>query len=310
MKIVSLHTNTWGCGIAKYNHVLAKLLSSDVVSLDTWYKSEEKFVIISIGLSEFSSDEVIKLNEFILNYRSRYILILHSLTSNAALMPVISKSSEIIVLNSQLQKELKSGNIESTLSYTPSLINLEQQIHNEEHFFDIFTFGMSHKHDFTRIEAFVNKLKAWGKYPRIKISSAIHIGSQPLDSLSFEIDELKSHLQIPISFLGFLSDEKLAEEIDKSRLVFRFFDSGIRSNNTTAMTALQHEKALVTNIDEHSPDWLSHGQNFVDISKMLIEEIEPNWPVIAANGKKSYHEFADWPKSIAQIKFSIENKLI
>ncbi len=310
LKIVSLHTNTWGCGIAKYNFELAKILKADVISVESWFNSEIKNIILSVGLSEFNEKEFLELENHIFRNSSSYILVLHSLNSGINSEKLLNSARKIIVLNSELQNILDEFGFSTEISYTPSLLPKFQQINKTNEDFNLFTFGMGHKHEFNEINVLLTKLRNWGKKPRINLSSAIHIGSQPLDSLNSEIELLSDLLKVPINFLGFLSDEALLVEMNNSELVFRFFESGIRSNNTTAMTALQNGIPFVTNTDKFSPKWLKHNYNFLDIKELAKEPNEPEWSRIGINGQTSYLENADWPGTATFIKQVADTYLI
>lgn len=310
LNIVSLHINTWGCGIAKYNSELAKILNANLVSIESWLNTDIENIILSVGFSEFSQKDILRIENHFEQSAKRYILILHSINEDYSCYKILNLAQKVIVLNEELLSKVISLGLDAEISYTPSLLSLHQATNAKENDFKLFTFGMGHKHEFDELKVLLAKLRNWGKNPAINISSAIHAGSQPLDSLNTEINLLSNSLEVPINFLGFLSDEALLVEMNKSELVFRFFESGIRSNNTTAMTALQNGIPFVTNTDNFSPKWLKHNYNFLDIKELAKEPNEPEWSRLGINGQTSYLENADWPGTATLIKQVADTYLI
>jgi hypothetical protein len=310
LSIVSLHTNTWGCGIAKYNSELAKILDANLVSVETWLNTDIENVILSVGFSEFSQKDILRIENYLKQSVKSFILILHSINEDYPCYKILKLAQKVIVLNAELLSKVNSLGFDAEISYTPSLLTLHQATNSKENDFKLFTFGMGHKHEFDELKVLLDKLRKWGKNPTINISSAIHAGSQPLDLLISEINLLSNTLEVPINFLGFLSDEALLVEMNKSDLVFRFFESGIRSNNTTAMTALHNGIPLITNTDNFSPKWLQHNHNFLEIEQLSKESNEPDWSKIGKNGQISYLENADWPGTVALITQTVDKYLV
>jgi hypothetical protein len=47
-----------------------------------------------------------------------------------------------------------------------------------------------------------------------------------------------------------------------------FFPRGARENNTTVLSAMSHGCPVITNLDEHSPNWMGHGRTLLDIGEL------------------------------------------
>jgi hypothetical protein len=47
-----------------------------------------------------------------------------------------------------------------------------------------------------------------------------------------------------------------------------FFPSGVRENNTTVLSAMNHGCPVITNLDGSSPSWLRHDATVFDIRQM------------------------------------------
>ena len=296
--IVSYHTNTWGCGIARFNELLAAELKSEVMSFAEMSAVEplEK-ILISISLKEFSEKDKIEFQKLLrkLQHQINYDLLLHSLEESDLEKLIISKSNKIFSLNEEISYKLQKLDISSSTLFTPSLFASkisEKELDKKS--FKLITFGMAHKIELELIDKLIKNVKNSGLYPRIYLSTAIHVGEQPLDNLNKVIQEIEEKLNIEINFLGFLSDSALAKSIQESNALFRFFNPAVRANSTSIMAGMSLGVPTFTNTDKFSPKWLNHNHNYFDVSKLdgnLTAELLSS---VAKNGKIDYESNASW----------------
>jgi hypothetical protein len=47
-----------------------------------------------------------------------------------------------------------------------------------------------------------------------------------------------------------------------------FFPHGVRENNTTVLSAMSHGCAVITNVDDYSPNWMVHNHSVFDINML------------------------------------------
>ena len=66
--------------------------------------------------------------------------------------------------------------------------------------------------------------------------------------------------------MGYLSDTAVDNQLMDCTCVAAFFEKGLRENNTTVNAAMESGCAVITNLDEHSPEGLVHLTNVIDIN--------------------------------------------
>ena len=295
--IISYHTNTWGCGIAKFNKLLSEKLNIRVVQFKDAMSLTEKVGYVSVSIAEFSESDKL----YFLNTASSFEnmhLILHSFSEDPIEVEIISKFKRIIGLNSAIVDNLSKFGITSVLGFAPSMLKAEKT--SSQTTFKLFTFGMAHKFELGNVSRLIINLKLLGLNPSISMSTAIHLGEQPLDHLQSEIEELSSKLETPINFLGFLSDYSLYEKMIDSDAIFRFFPDGVRGNSTSVMSSLSLGRVTITNLDNQSPKWLKHFVNVVDINQWSRGEQIP--ATIGEQASLTYEENCKWSDLIDCIK--------
>lgn len=153
----------------------------------------------------------------------------------------------------------------------------------------LFAFGMGHKVQpafFRKIDALIART---GFTYDLRVSVALHEGMKfaELERVVGPFGTLK--------VLGCLSDAALAEELAAADAVCAFFPEGLRSNNTSAWTAMRAGAAVVTNLDSQSPADLRHGINIFDLAQLDL------WPgyhqlrSVGAAGQATVRDlYADW----------------
>ena len=254
-------------------------------------------ILISISLKEFSEKDKIEFQKLLrkLQHQINYDLLLHSLEESDLEKLIISKSNKIFSLNEEISYKLQKLDISSSTLFTPSLFASkisEKELDKKS--FKLITFGMAHKIELELIDKLIKNVKNSGLYPRIYLSTAIHVGEQPLDNLNKVIQEIEEKLNIEINFLGFLSDSALAKSIQESNALFRFFNPAVRANSTSIMAGMSLGVPTFTNTDKFSPKWLNHNHNYFDVSKLdgnLTAELLSS---VAKNGKIDYESNASW----------------
>ena len=296
--IISYHTNSWGCGIARFNELLAEELDSEIMSFSELYsrKPDEK-ILISISLKEFSELDKRNCKELLQQLQKQidFDLLLHSLDESDLEKCLITKSNQVFSLNEEITHKLHNLGISSSTLFTPSLFKSEVSVNEyEKSTFKLITFGMAHKIELDLIENLISNVKESGLNPKIYLSTALHVGEQPLDDLNRTIQEIEEKLKVEINFLGFLSDAALAKSIQESDALFRFFNPAVRANSTSIMAGMSLGVPTFTNIDKFSPKWLKHNHNFFDISKVNGNLSEELLTEVGNNGKIDYESNASW----------------
>jgi hypothetical protein len=289
--VVSYHLNTWGCGIAKFNSILADRLNLRVISFHEWVISKNQNGFLSVSFNEFTEPDKKLLSDSIPK-QSELVLVLHSFSFLPLEIEVIRKVKVVISLNSQISNDLASLGIECVEGYAPSMLEEEQPSDNGS--LRLFTFGMAHKFELEYVTKVVENYRSLGISPSISLSTALHVGEQPFDYLKEDVESLARALDTPIYFLGFLSDIALRNELVSADAIFRFFPKGVRSNSTSLMASLSLGKVTISNLDQYSPNWLKHFENIVDINMWSLGQAIPK--DLGTNAKVSYEKHVSWEK--------------
>lgn len=132
----------------------------------------------------------------------------------------------------------------------------------------IFSFGMAHKlraHHYFRLRQL---LEQSGRSYTIFLSTALHEGTSFEDAFTVSFEQLERVFGQHVRFLGFLSDDAVIEYLRRSTFFTAFFEQGVRANNSSVIAAMENGCVVVTNLDEHSPDFCRHGETVFDIGRL------------------------------------------
>jgi hypothetical protein len=292
--ILSYHTNTWGCGIAKFNQLLGLEIETDVVSFQDWLKTPTGDVLLSISIKEFSDSDCKLLRDAIYsNPELNFSLMLHSFEKSELEIKLCELASNVYALNEEINHSLVSLLFSPKLLYTPSLLD-NSMLETAEDTFELFTFGMAHKMMLELVDQLILKLREVDTNPVISISTALHVNEQPLDTLQNSIVALSEAAKVPVNFLGFLSDQTLRHEMEKADGFFRFFEGGVRSNSTSIMASMAYGCCTFTNLDEYSPKWMIHGENVVDVNLWNPSIDLIDFRKIGMSAKRDYCANVSW----------------
>jgi hypothetical protein len=184
------------------------------------------------------------------------------------------------------------------LAWCPPLLDSEVMLHESK--LNLFSFGMAHKIQVKYYKKLRDLLIGHESDYSVWISTAFHEKANFGDFNSISA-ELKSVFGDQIQFMGFLSDEAVNYFLDKTKLFVAFFERGVRANNTSVYAAMRRGCAVLTNCDEFSPPWLSHGKNILDIHQISAEDLSSD--ALARIGEAAQEDainFAGW-KSLVEL---------
>lgn len=245
--VLSYHMNPATCGVAKFNHRLARELGVRVERIRElrWnYTPTYKHPLISVKPSEIPTVYAY----FPLPTVCRYDLFLHEWTDTA--FGLCRMSETIYAANTEIAQfvRTKAERPDVIEAWCPSTI--EGNAHRGT--INVLTFGMAHKIQTARYEKLKALLDATGEDYTVSVSTAIHEGS-PWDETALVGEKLRAIFGDHLRVLGYLADDALVAEMARSTAVALFFDPALRANNTTAHAVLDASRCLITNLDEQSP---------------------------------------------------------
>jgi hypothetical protein len=101
----------------------------------------------------------------------------------------------------------------------------------------------------------------------VYVSTALHENTTFDDSFVVRFEELQAIFNGQVYFMGFLSDTAVFNQLMDCTFLAAFFEKGLRANNTSVNAAMECGCAVITNLDEHSPEGLEHMRNVIDIAR-------------------------------------------
>lgn len=227
--VVSLHTNEFGCGVAKFSKELAKRLGVPFVGFDD-SAAYGDFPLFSLKWSEMDPPRW--------HGPQRWGLFWHDMGAKG-----ISHGAEIVY---HADPSLGPNGL-----WCPSLLEPVTP-----RTVKLFSFGMAHKlqaHYYAKVRQLLDDASI--RY-HLRVSVGIHEGTSLSDATK-HFDALKEIMGPDrVTILGILSDEAVNLELQDADYVLAFFEKGLRANNTTVHAALTAGKVVVTNHDHLTPGYL------------------------------------------------------
>jgi hypothetical protein len=219
--VLSYHTNPQTCGVAKFNHELAKRMGVPCLPL----RSPAHHPLISIKPSEMRTS--------LIGDPSTYDLLLHDRTLQP-IDPLLHRARRVFYAD-----ELGCP---STVSGNPARGG-----------YRVLAFGMAHKLVLPCYWNLKQQLEIEHPDYTIELSTAVHEGSPWDVALTESVDAMRGIFGDKLRVLGFLGDDALAKELLEVDAVALYYSPALRANNTTYWAAVDAGKTIYTNRDDLSP---------------------------------------------------------
>lgn len=238
--VLSYHLNPLTCGVAKFNHALAKRLGVPCRSLAD---PVARAPLLSIKGAELPvwwraprvSSEV-----------EAFDLFLHDDVMDPL---TLGLAGRVYAANPVIAKTLQRARPDIITAFCPSTV----EGNPDRGGYRVLTFGMAHKLVTSHFEQLKRELDRDHPDYTLSLSTAVHEGSPWDETLTASVDALRAIFGDRLRVLGFLADDALARELQDCDAVAAFFVPALRANNTSAWAALSAGKFLYTNLDQHSP---------------------------------------------------------
>lgn len=264
--VVSLHTNPFTCGVARFNRSLAEQLKVPLLSLDTYLRSVPSGdELLSLKIDEIPQVQQEQLSDFLAEKTPSFTYFVHD-ASGSELQRLLLKSASRVFANSrELTEKLSVSRSDITAVFSPGAGVHEKLPHVE---LRLLTAGMAHKirqHGYLKLAELLGKASI---KVRLEVTTAVHDG-QRFDEEFFSVaTEIKSAFAGNVHFCGFLSDEELSHRLQEVDAFAAFFPRGVRENNTTVLSAMAHSCPVLTNCDEFTPPWMVHDLTLFDVERL------------------------------------------
>jgi hypothetical protein len=216
--VLSFHMSPMTCGVAKFNHALAKRLGvpCDFFCMSAMYRNP----LISIKASEIGD----RWTQCIPEHGD---LFLHDRPADVPDRRVFY--ADEVGCPSTIDGDASRGA------------------------YRVLAFGMSHKLALPHFEQLKRDLDRDHHDYTVELSTAVHEG-HPWDQALIESTEaMRAIFGSRLRVLGFLADDALARVLSEVDAVAAFYVPAVRRNNTSAWAAVAAGKVLYTNRDADSP---------------------------------------------------------
>jgi len=287
--VVSYHVNPYTCGVARFNHSLAKALGIPLLGLSDYLKVKSPdLVLLSIKLEEVDSDTLQRLSNTVTSQEIMFDFFLHTFedsTLSHALCKraerLYASSHELAVLASVIRTDLITV-------FAPGAPARPLRTAVD---CSLLTFGMAHKIRSSGYRKLAGIIANDKRTFRLEISTALHEGGT-FDEHFFNVNrEISSVFSGSVHFLGFLADSEVSERLNVVDALVAFFDRGVRENNTTVLSAMSHGCPVITNLDKFSPAWMVHGVTMFDIDQLHLFPQEAELRRVGESGMRVASEF-------------------
>jgi hypothetical protein len=235
--VLSYHMNPQTCGVARFNHALAKRLRVPCLP----FGSPAKHPLVSIKFSETPDRTPVLPNggPFDLFLHDREIRGLYLVKSARN---VYAGSAEIARWARVWRPDVVTVFCPSTIDGNPSRGR-----------YRVLVFGMAHKLNLPHFETLKEHLEREHDHYTIELSTAVHEGSPWDTALTESVEAMRGIFGDKLRVLGFLGDDALAKELREVDAVAMYYQPALRANNTTYWAAVDAGKTIYTNRDALSP---------------------------------------------------------
>ena len=298
--IAGYHLNPWTCGIAKFNAILGERVSVPIVSVLGLEHTRYSRPLLSLKLSEFSEPDVRLLDTWIRLHAGDFEVFLHAFDNTGPERRLLQAAANVYCGNRELFAALSNERPDIRELWCPGTILNPQRFEPAE--LSVFTFGMAHKIRVPLYRRLRELLDDSGRTYVIYVSTALHENTSFDGSFVVTFEELQTIFEERVYFLGYLSDTAVYNHLLSSSLLAAFFERGLRANNTTVNAAMECECAVLTNLDEYSPEGLVHMQNVLDIDHCDRLPGPEELSAIGTAAGKTAHARYGWEQLVEQLR--------
>jgi hypothetical protein len=298
--IAGYHLNPWTCGIAKFNAILARRLDLPVVRIGSAELPNYRRPLLSLKMNEFSAEDALALDTWIERHAGEFELFLHAFDNTALEKRMLAAAARVACGNRELFEQLRPARADIVESFCPGTLLNPQRFDDTE--LKVFTFGMAHKIRVPLYRRLRDLLDATGKSYSVFVSTALHENTSFDDSFVVRFEELQSIFSGQVYFMGYLSDTAVFNHLVDCNFLAAFFEKGLRANNTTVNAAMEVACAVITNLDQYSPDGLVHMRNVIDINRCERLPDPAQAEKIGRAARDIAHADYGWDQLVAQLR--------
>jgi hypothetical protein len=298
--IAGYHLNPWTCGIAKFNDILARNLDVPVVGIGSAELQSYRRPLLSLKMSEFTPEDAQSLAQWVEAHQGKFELFLHAFDGSPMEQRLLAAAGRVYCGNRELSHTLSPARPDIVELFCPGTLLNPQRFQKTE--LSVFTFGMAHKIRVPLYRRLRDLLDATGKSYSIFVSTALHENTSFDGSFIVRFEELQALFGGHVYFMGYLSDTAVFNHLVDCHFLAAFFDKGLRANNTTVNAAMENGCAVITNLDEHSPQGFVHMKNVIDINVCDRLPDVDQAATIGLAARDVAHSRYGWESLVAQLR--------
>jgi hypothetical protein len=267
--VVGHHANPFRSGVARFNEILARRLGVPAAALPDTGTGTHPLLSFKVGELD---DEARAALETLLGRADGWSLFLHAYSGTPLEDRLIAGAERVWCGNHEVLSQVDGLTDRAEAVWAPGLVSDVRTI--EPTAVSVFTFGMAHKIRADMFARLRDLLEASGRSYALYVSSANH-ETASIEDAQLVYEELHEVFPSRFYFLGNLSDVAVYNHLIDSTFFAAFFPGGVRANNTSVASAMEHGAVVITNLDEHSPPQLVHMDNVIDIERLDALPTDP-----------------------------------
>ncbi|MEJ7892746.1 MAG: hypothetical protein WKF94_08895 [Solirubrobacteraceae bacterium] len=262
--VVTYHLDSFRSGVARFNEILAQRLHVPLVALHSREAAATRSPLLSFKVDELDPVASEAFEGVVRRPETRFELFLHSYSALPREKFAIRRAVRVWCGNHEIAHAVQGLNACVKTLWTPGLV-LDQRVLGSGEI-SVFSFGMAHKIQTDRFRRLRELLEATERSYVVYVSTAIHETSSMRDAQDV-YEEMHEIFPRELYFMGHLSDVAVSNYLRSSTLFAAFFPMGVRDNNTSIASAMEHGCVVITNLDRFSPRHLRHMENMLDIDQ-------------------------------------------
>jgi hypothetical protein len=263
--VVSHLIDPYRSGVARFNRELARRLGVPLHALGSGEAAAAHAVLLSVKFSELDAAQEEAAAQLIDGAAPGSLrLFLHEHSGRALERRAVERAGWVLSGNEEVHAAVRGITDRATCLWSPSTLQDLRPYPQVET--RVFSFGMAHKVRTDMFRGLRDLLDAAGRSYALFVSNATHEAAR-MDDQREIAEEMRAIFGDRLFFMGHLSDVAVANELRRATFFAAFFERGARANNSTVVTAMEHGAVVVTNLDEHSPAYLRHGETVLDIAR-------------------------------------------
>jgi hypothetical protein len=271
--VVTHHLDGFRSGVARFNDLLAQHLGVPLVGLADLAEIGPECPLLSFKVRELPSRLAVDLEALLDARRWSWELFLHEFQGLPLERKLVTGAQRVACGNSEIAEAVYGLASSTAVLWTPGLLLDDRAFRSSE--ISIFSFGMAHKIQTDRFRHLKELLEASGRSYVVYVSAANHETATMRDAeLVFE--EMHEIFPEELYFLGNLSDVAIFNQLRSTTFFAAFFERGVRANNTSVASALEHGSVVITNLDQHSPAEFVHMESVIDIDRCTELPSDPS----------------------------------